>query len=766
LLRAALVLAAVLALFYSPALLGGGQFMYRDNGRLHLPMKRYIAGELARGHLPEWNPWFGLGAPIVAMGVDAVQHPFNLLLVVLPFHLGFKLWVLLSYLLAGTGAWLLARRLGAGWHAALAAGFAYAFSGFLVSSSDNVTYLTTLAAVPLVLAAFHGWLDTGGPGRLLAFGLASALCAAGGDPMGWGFSMAALPIYGAVFAGRLRGLGRGLLAAAAGAVAASPFLLPVVAWIPGSSRGEPLDWVEHERYKLSFIRLLELFVPHVLRPSPGALSSPVFAVYDANPYTSSPWVLSVYLGASAVALASLGATTSRRARLLLGGAAVAVWMSLGTNAGFGQVASRLPLLSSFRYWEKMAVWAVLLVAMASTFGFERLLADRRAARRFAWAVGAVAAVAIAARIFGLAFPEGLARLLQRGTEVVAARMLAGNLMDGLEATGLVCAALGLVALALSRETAPRHAPALLVAVVLLDVVAANVRGYVLASPAITEVRSRLVDTLQAQPGLQRVITPFEMTDKRWPELRQFESTFRWGAYSLDPAWNVAFGVGNFRTYAGMPPAREQRFNRRAGAKRLPNVGLWGVGYAVVPGDPASAAAVNLSAPHAVVAADLALPVFLVGVPHRPRAYLARAVASVDRRQAMEFALDEASTLSERSVVEGPVPADYAPPRGEARVVSDAAERIAVETASDGPALLVLNDVFAPGWTAAVDGGRAEIWPANYLARGVWVEAGAHRVEFAYRTPLLREGWIAFLAGAIALGAWALLRAASRREREG
>jgi uncharacterized membrane protein YfhO len=92
---------------------------------------------------------------------------------------------------------------------------------------------------------------------------------------------------------------------------------------------------------------------------------------------------------------------------------------------------------------------------------------------------------------------------------------------------------------------------------------------------------------------------------------------------------------------------------------------------------------------------------------------------------------------------------------------DLPERIAVSTTSDGPALLVLNDVYAPGWAATVDGRPAEILPANYMARGVWVEAGAHRVDFAYRTPLLREGWIAFLGGAFALGAWALLGARRR-----
>jgi uncharacterized membrane protein YfhO len=78
----------------------------------------------------------------------------------------------------------------------------------------------------------------------------------------------------------------------------------------------------------------------------------------------------------------------------------------------------------------------------------------------------------------------------------------------------------------------------------------------------------------------------------------------------------------------------------------------------------------------------------------------------------------------------------------------------------GRALLVLDDAFAPGWSASVDGAAAEILPANYLARGVWVPAGAHQVVFEYRTPGLREGWAVLAAGVAVIAAWALRRRAS------
>lgn len=152
-----------------------------------------------------------------------------------------------------------------------------------------------------------------------------------------------------------------------------------------------------------------------------------------------------------------------------------------------------------------------------------------------------------------------------------------------------------------------------------------------------------------------------------------------------------------------------------------------------------------------------LPGDLWHIEARPRAYVAGAVEAVDRRAAMTFALDPASAASGRTVLEAPVPASYAPPRGEARIAVNLPERVEVEAQADGPALLVVNDQYAFGWSAEVDGRRAEILPTNYLARGVWLEPGAHRVVFRYRTPMLLEGALVAAAAALVLAGWAAAR---------
>jgi hypothetical protein len=56
-----------------------------------------------------------------------------------------------------------------------------------------------------------------------------------------------------------------------------------------------------------------------------------------------------------------------------------------------------------------------------------------------------------------------------------------------------------------------------------------------------------------------------------------------------------------------------------------------------------------------------------------------------------------------------------------------------------PALLVLTDLFYPGWTATVDGAPTRIWPAYHAFRAVEVPAGTHDVEFRYRPASFTAG---------------------------
>lgn len=58
-------------------------------------------------------------------------------------------------------------------------------------------------------------------------------------------------------------------------------------------------------------------------------------------------------------------------------------------------------------------------------------------------------------------------------------------------------------------------------------------------------------------------------------------------------------------------------------------------------------------------------------------------------------------------------------------------RIAIDADLAAPGLLVLGDIWYPGWKAFVDGKDAKIYKTNYVMRGVAMPEGRHRVEFLY-----------------------------------
>jgi hypothetical protein len=59
-------------------------------------------------------------------------------------------------------------------------------------------------------------------------------------------------------------------------------------------------------------------------------------------------------------------------------------------------------------------------------------------------------------------------------------------------------------------------------------------------------------------------------------------------------------------------------------------------------------------------------------------------------------------------------------------------RIALTVDSDSDGILLLSEIYYPGWQAAVDGENVDILRADTTLRAVPVSAGIHRVELDYR----------------------------------
>jgi hypothetical protein len=84
---------------------------------------------------------------------------------------------------------------------------------------------------------------------------------------------------------------------------------------------------------------------------------------------------------------------------------------------------------------------------------------------------------------------------------------------------------------------------------------------------------------------------------------------------------------------------------------------------------------------------------------------------------------------------------------EAKVTFYSPNKIVVQANLSSPGLLVLSELWYPGWRASDNGQRVKIHRADYLLRSVYLEAGQHTVEFVYHPLSFKVGrWVS--AGAV------------------
>jgi hypothetical protein len=132
----------------------------------------------------------------------------------------------------------------------------------------------------------------------------------------------------------------------------------------------------------------------------------------------------------------------------------------------------------------------------------------------------------------------------------------------------------------------------------------------------------------------------------------------------------------------------------------------------------------------------------------PRAWLVSEAESVDGEEALHRIRGESShrfdpsltALLEVNPDELPsLPGGTLAPESAVRITNYEPNRLRIETNSSTPTLLVVSEIFYPGWVAAVDDQPARILLTDYLLRGVALPPGQHRIEMRYTAPAARAG---------------------------
>ena len=384
-------------------------FFLRDVSIVQTAMKSVAGQALLQGDLPLWIPSLSGGQPLLANPNYFGFHPGNVLIALLGAVHGIKFFLLLHYLFASVGTYLLLRPLHPDPAPALFGALAFAYGGFMGALGNLTNSLAAAALLPWLLLATEAVLA----GRaILLLGVVGAVQIFGGEPVPAILSFGVALFWSILRPSstqRWRRAGRTAAGLALAALLASPQIVPALTFFSVSDRAGGLGAEQVFKWSLPPIRLLELVVPSVLgspawAAPPGYLGGP----WEDDGY---PYIISVFVGPVVLLLGAVGAAASPAARRMLGAAGVIALLGLGSHLPILPLLHGwIPFVGIFRYPAKLFLLVSFLTTVAAALGVRSLLQDQRFPRIAASGVlvalaASMAIPHLADHVAGIAAPQ-------------------------------------------------------------------------------------------------------------------------------------------------------------------------------------------------------------------------------------------------------------------------------------------------------------------------------------------------------------------------
>ena len=733
--QAILLLGIAVAVFFI-GILTQRAFFWDDVLTQTYPFRAFAATALAKGELPLWNPYAFGGMPFQADIQSAVFYLPNLFLTLfvshgqLPFY-ALEVMIVAHFWLAGIGMYYLAKELGLESPFALFSGLVFSLSGFLIVHAVHPVFVEEVAWLPLIAFLFHRAMRRRSIGYAAGAGLLFGHAVLAGAPqisLYIGFFLELFFLFLFAIEAREGGLRRAAgtipLVAVTFLIAigiAAIQLLPTLELIPQSDRAI-FTFAAAQQYRLQWSQLLSAIVPKFMGAD-GARETTFWGSTDYGAY----WETCFYMGIPALLAIAASLSLIRRNRYVAFGAGVivlALLLAVGDQFFLHGFFFRfVPGFSRFRGPARVVLFATLCGATLAGFGARALLdLAARAPRKLE--LGVAVAVAIVAIVctaiwMGISVPAV--------AEPMHGRMLAyvGEKALWAMGTAMVC---GGIALLLTRRLigAP-VALGLLLAVQYADVLQFGFdqnNGRTSLDQYYAKGRARLTplvaDTTQE---------PFRIVTREGPWVM------------MDRNQGMVEHVFQLEGY-----------NVLALRRRLPPASSLSQSYDL------------MNAKYRVVVDTTTRRMALAEFPSfLPRAWLVEDARVMDSTAVETFMRSDSFDARRMVALEESLPMPLArsavsPIRAQ-HISRYRPNSIDVQVAAPRPAVLVLSEVFYPGWQAYIDGDATRVRRANGTLRAVPIPAGSHQVTFRFEPAPLHRGAIISLLTlvvAIALIAWSTL----------
>ncbi|WP_161668804.1 YfhO family protein [Kallotenue papyrolyticum] len=770
----ALALVALPLLLFWRVTLGREVFYLHDVQYYFYPYHKLVADTLRAGDLPLWNPYAFSGMPLLGDGQTAIFFAPNWLFLVLPPMHALSLIAVLHLGLAGAGMWAYARALGLSRLAALAGALAYMANGFLVARVVHLSIMAGAALIPLVFWSVERLLQRPARGRLVLVAGCLALQLLSGHPQVPIYTALALALYVLVVAAQRWWRARH------GAAWLPLLLLPVAYLLAGGLAAvQLLPWIELARFSPRAAGAGYAFVTaHALRGwdwllwlFPYGYGGPRESWWQALPATPLPaylWERLAYVGLLPLALALLAvvgrltwrsvphssalhdeATGLDRRWALLLALVVLVLIAVGAATPVGRLVYALPLIGRLRAYARAVSVVCFALAALAAYGLDDL--RRRRVRR-----GAVTGVALALPgvVGGVLLVAALTPPPPLTSDAPPSRVMAGQALRWPLPNAFLPLLLALLSAALLLAARRRLTPRLgllMIALIGIDVFGLALSFNPTTTPAVFERVPPSVRWLRRDQDLFRTAS-FVVEDVLPPATAQAQ---------LAISWAMAYGFEEINGFNSLQPRRYTDVLFGPDVEDV-SYGFLGDGRLLCPGhtllsmlnvryaliqpdtgiDPRRDCGSERVAPAerdafwTRVYSDTNVAIYRNPQPH-PRAYAARWVRSVPDAHAILAALRQPGFDPRLALVEdGLTPAQAAalsgPGAARIELRRPDPNALVLEVTSDAPRLIVLSEMWFPGWQATLHGRRVPILRVNYLFRGVVVPAGRHTVEMRYR----------------------------------
>lgn len=767
-----LLLAGPLA---SPGMIG---HLYTDGVQQGYFWKLFYQRTILDGAIPIWNPHVFLGIPFLGNPLSASFYPFSVLFLATSIEQAYKVFFTIHLSLAGTFMFLLARQFGLRDAPALFAALAYMlnanFIGYVFGGMH--AEVSVLVWLPLAVLLFHRLLS-GTSSRLsgvLLLGLVVGVQILGGHPQRVFFTGLVLGCYGLWWGWNrhrnvLRSASTLLPLAGAACVAlslAAVQTLPAFEAMRLSSRAPfPVSGFSLDR-ELFFgsynpARLVTFVVPDLfgdpvsLRP---ARSDWLSLVMD-DVHTIE---LQAYVGVTPLVLAlfALRGSSVQAARFFRIVAGLGLVLAMGRFLLVYPVLHWLfPPMRTFRVPARFLSIVVFALSFLAGCGLQELMNRNVAAhifRRWGRSLLAIGAIMLALVLVGSLWRESayatgdrmlqyLIEVKQRGQRyplnvwqglVVPAYDMA---LVGTLKAGVLMGATALLFFRGARGAVGRTGALFALVLVTIDLGSFAMKFMVTEDLAALMRRNReVVDPMLDGGELYRMLPLYSTESRRLDDV-------------LGPTDNAVVQYGLF-SFAGYEPYELQRYSRLRLA----------LARQIERGSTSLADMLNIKwilARDRLETEEWPLlkdgPVKLYRNPRAmSRAWICDGVRVVPDEAAALAAL-ERNEIDPRAevILAGRLPPGVQPsvpssPCRPLRASMPTPNAYHVRVDTPQPGIVVLSEMYFPGWHAFVDGAETLVYPVNYCLKGVSVPAGVHEVRFQYAPTSFRAGAVISLASLV------------------